>query len=304
MEGGGVEIVWTVISGESLLESFEISNHPGFGPIAIIKAGGTPGTVRLKAMLVVNGEIACEADHEVRIRQYDQIEVRYKAFIPCEALKGPLGSQTAFGFTYLGGDHRTFDYYSMAYRAAFVQEVRASLIPPSLVPPFGDELVLPSLWPPFGQSTGYGPDDGEEVAGACSVALFPWATPDVLATLQANENNHRITMFGGQSPGRFELTFELAAGVPLVPFAPEIDAAVTLLITQSIDPVTGEQTATIHATGFHDQFPAHELYVQGLDLVLYDPIVLGVSPACLWDLIPGCELEEVGEQLMLTTSTP
>ena len=281
--GGDVE--WKILAGSQFIDPDNTIPFPdGVSSNAAIslKARNTPGTITIEARFTVEGA-ECVRMHTLNVVQYDEINLRYRAFIPCEAIHAP---QDPFGwilpFEFYGGDNRTFNYNASSFRASFDINIRVSDFP--------DEdgvMVLPNSGPAFGATTAYDANGAQLVAGACNVALL--GPPPVAAvTLSANPNNHQ-TLWGRFGPNRIVLRFGLNAGNPLVPVACVIGARLFVDITQTVDPDTGEQKTRYnlfsipdpllqHSDG-HSAFPAHEFYIQSggivTDLIRYDPIPLG-----------------------------
>lgn len=259
--GSGGEIIWTVISGENLLQSFEVVNNP-LPDVAVIYAGDTPGTVRLKAMVMNGGEIVCEADHVVRIKQYDEINVRYQAFIECPIIAAP---PFAPGPPFFGGDGRSFSYNG-GYRARFDIDFRVS----DFQGITGDFQMLTN-GPPFGLTTGYPSSNVSQagIAPCTCVATGPFTSS---ATVQLNGSNHVIPGHP-VAPHGVQILFHLAASNPLVALSPAINGDIAMLFTQFIDPQTGEQRLVYNIHASHDAFPAHEFYLQGQLINVIVPVL-------------------------------
>lgn len=64
----------------------------------------------------------------------------------------------------------------------------------------------------------------------------------------------------------------LSGANPLVPGACEIDGEIRFDIIWTVDPDNGNQTASVTVSGWRDQFPAHEVYVQDQPVIQYDPV--------------------------------
>jgi hypothetical protein len=285
-------IEWNIDSGESLLTEYTPFSMPGgLIPDDVLDAisfvsNGTPGDVTLTATITTSGGTnvnACSVSHTMSILKYDEINIRYRAFIPCEAVHAPTVPWLQ-PYEFYGGDDRVLGYSSASFRASFDVNINVS--------DFHDqtELVLPNQGPSFGITTAYDENGAELVAGACNVALLG-PPPVAVATLQATLSNHRIEWLR-LSPNSMRLRFGLNAGNPLVPGACVIGSNLFIDLEQTIDPETGEQTTSYdlfsppdifipdHSDG-HSAFPAHELYIQsGAAAVIpppiqYDPIPLG-----------------------------
>ncbi len=270
---------WVIESGEGLVEHVEI-----VGDAFVIELGDTLGEVDIECVFM-SGDVTCTVTHTLHVLEYDQISLRYRAFIPCPAVPGPPGSDV-FGYHFFGGDDRTFSHTSSAYRAHFELNVRVSDYHEE------NDLVLPSIGAPFGVTTAYDQQGGEVVAGACDVALLGPA-PVASATLVRTSANHIIN-WGRIDGEEITVKFGLNAGMPLFDFGLTlscvIGVAIYVNLRQAIDPDDGRQTLEYMVVGFHSEFPAHELYIEtgaGLVEVLpptwptgvgqYDPIPLGLT---------------------------
>ena len=234
----------------------------------------------------------CTYTHDVEIVQYTPIDIRYATFIPCEGVAAPIGR-------FFGGDNRTFDASSPSYRSAHFQRISPSFSPirgpySRYDDPHPD--ILPNANAPFGETTEYDATGAQLVAGYCNVDVF--GQPIARATATASCSFIPVFEFGDPQPiwqfqGSHCMTVRretansvrvelFLAGVnPLFSLACAIDAKIVCQAVWLVDPTTGSQRVQVSASGQRDQYPAHELYVNGVVLHRYDPAVPQLGPEAL-----------------------
>jgi hypothetical protein len=89
------------------------------------------------------------------------------------------------------------------------------------------------------------------------------------------------------------VSFDLHAADPIVTAAPDIDATLALLLK-----VKGGRVEA-RVRGGHDEFPAYELYANGVLVYSYDPVAAGGTPLGLfgdgnWDVNPETDYIDAG----------
>lgn len=261
---------WRIVSGQNLVD-------PASGGYWL-RALGQPGAVTVEFRSERCDGVTFLDQHTVTIVEHEPVRFQWSAYIPCEAVRGPANLQWISFHPYYAGDHRVAGHNAESYRCRFDREIRAT-----------DEwgatstVVLPSNPSPFGMTLAYGPEDGEVVAGVCEVSLFPGASANGAATLVHAPTNHKISLTRLQ-PNKVRVRFELHAGNPCTPFSCAIDGVIVAEVEQNVDPQSGLRTSVVDVGGWHDDFPAHEMYINGIEIVDWDPIPLGGN--VLW-LCPG-----------------
>lgn len=241
---------WRWIAGQNLIK-------PGGSPWAF-ESNGTPGTITVQYWYrpCTGGMVSDQ--HTVTIVQHPPLTLRHMAYIPCQAVENPgYVPGLPLGYPYYAGDNRgpSFGAGSLvAYRACLDLVFRVSNFPGVT----GAFIVPQTTLPPFGLTTAY---DSGAAAPLCST-LLPTSLIVATATLGLTPSNHRIT-WTRVSPTAVALQFYIAASNPLNPAPCEIDLQATIVVTQHVDPVTGTPSSSYIATGAHDLFPAHELYLSG-----------------------------------------
>lgn len=197
----------------------------------------------------------------------DTVEIKYRAFIPSPAIKGPLIDN-------YHGDGRGFSYSGGTSRGEIVCKVDVG--PSGAV----SNLRTNAHWSP---TYAYSSDDTPAVPGKPDWWLG--LNPGAAHTGQGECDGELRASFG--APGS---TRNITAGIeqasivslymsgnnPLATGSPAIDADVSVFLRRSAD---GGIEA--RAVGSHDGFPAHELYVNGKRLHAYDPVAAGKGPTAL-----------------------
>jgi hypothetical protein len=198
------------------------------------------------------------------------IELRYRMFIPSPAIQGPPFSSD------FGGDGRGFSYDDGTSRGEIVGIAH---LEPSLA--VGRIETVARHWSP---TYAYAKDDTVAVPGKPGWwrNKRPGAQASDQATLAVSDANLR---FDRQVPGNrgirimaegaTAVTIVASGANPLVRLAPKIDANVSVLFRNRNGVIEAM------ALGFHDGFPAHELYVNGIALYTYDPVAAGKGPLSL-----------------------
>ena len=215
----------------------------------------------------------------------DTIEIKYRAFIPAPLILGPNSSYDlpwgiASGEDF-GGDNRSFQYSGGTSRG----EITA-LVDLAANNSLSNLRMVDRHW---SESKAYDSTYTYHVEGKPDWWLDRQAglTPSRHATLSADDDNLNIAIGGGSGivgaamqgmasgMGAGVLTVTLAGALPLVSPSPDIDAEVRIFVRRTANGMEAK------ITGSHDGFPAHELYVNGVQVHAYDPVAAGKSPTSL-----------------------
>jgi hypothetical protein len=198
----------------------------------------------------------------------NEVEVRFRIFIPAPVVDGPTGA--------FGGDGRGFSATGGSARADLHARIR---LRQDGVPRV---TIISRSW---GESTTYESHDVIDVPGKPG-----WwkdkrngAVPSERETLTATNDNLNLTV-GGTTRDNVEVTasdatvvtFTADGGIPLMRLAPNISANLRLHLKRE----GGQLKAKL--LGDHDGFPAYEVYVEGRRLYGYDPVSAGNSPTALF----------------------
>lgn len=237
--------------------------------VSTYQAGMSPGTVNYRWVFeLCGGEIVCSATHTVRIREYDEIDFRYMAFIECQVIPLPAQWLTSWltGMGWFGGDDRWFDADPPPgnWRARIDLTFRMSDFAVG-----GPAYLGQALTPPvFGTSTGYASaaaiTNPAIPALQCPTSLVPGAAPSGSATLAPDGANAYLTITRvGSSPTTVLATSNILAGIPLVPVAPPIRSHLRVQMLHRIDPEDGSQFLdySILPGSYHSRFPSHDFYL-------------------------------------------
>jgi hypothetical protein len=193
-----------------------------------------------------------------------------------------------------GGDGRSFQFQGGTSRAETTAKFH-----------FGGSGVQPTLTDvtrTFGESANYDADDTVEVSGKPSWYrnVRPGAKPIARDTQTVTDSKLSVVMGGSSNDGMVSMvenavvvTFEVHASNPLVTGAPDIDATLAVLLRVNGDRVEAR------LRGGHDEFPAYELYANGVLVYSYDPVAEDASPWGLvgdgnWDVNPETSYVDVG----------
>ncbi len=201
----------------------------------------------------------------------ETVEIKYRAFIPSPAIKGPplIGN--------FAGDGRGFSYAGGTSRGeiTFTVEMSDSGAVSNL-------RIVDRHWC---DSHGYADADTAAVPGKPDwwLSLAPGAVPTSTAVCPTNDDTLNA-IFGAPGTARnlqtaldpsSLVTVLMSGNNPLVPLSPAIDADVSVFLRR------GAHGIEARAQGSHDGFPCHELYVNGHRLWSYDPVRAGNGPTAL-----------------------
>ena len=224
------------------------------------------------------------------------VDLKLRLFIPAPAvivtvpgIGGEMPGQSAHG-----GDGRGFQFEGGSSRAEITARFH-----------FGGDSVQPSLSDitrSFGESTNYNRDDTVPVPGKPEWYrnLRPGAQPIEHGTQTVSDDKISVVMGGSSNDGIVSMvehavvvTFEVHASNPTVTGAPDIDATLAVLLK-----VDGDRIK-VRVRGGHDEFPAYELYANGVLVYSYDPVAAGGTPWGLvgdgnWDVNPETDYVDVG----------
>jgi hypothetical protein len=200
----------------------------------------------------------------------DTVEIKYRAFIPSPALKGPF-------FDNYHGDGRDFSYSGGTSRGEITFLV-------DLSPGGGlsNLRIVDRHWSP---THSYSASDTSPVSGKPDwwLDLNAGASPTGTGTCPANDDTLRAYLGAPGTMRNVLATAEMASicsiymsgNNPLVTGSPAIDADVSVLLRRTSSGIEAK------AYGSHDGFPAHELYVNGQRIHHYDPVDAGNGPTAL-----------------------
>jgi len=256
-----------------------------------------PTTIFKKCFLDVTSVATnrCQRVMEIGVRGWDVITVEYRAFIGCAALSNPVGFFWG-EHDYLGGDNRSFMAHPPDTASRFRTRAVVTTDPSSTT----DGEILTQVG--FGYSHGY---DASAISGpsaaSCDGLCFNVDGSHACRELPANGNSHfdgalitSVTVEVAQPLQGFaetEITF-YATAFPeciendAVPVA-GIDASIVVTIYQLHE----SSPAMYSINGNHDQFPWHEIYINGVQAsqtfgVPFDPCEEDTSPLYLLESAP------------------
>lgn len=216
----------------------------------------------------------------------ETVEIKYRAFIPSPLIKGPASDYNLpLGITSgedFGGDNRGFSYSAGTSRADI-----AALVDIAPNGSLSNHRIASRHW---GESKAYDSTYTYHVDGKPDwwvdrhAGLDPIrrstlaATPDNLSSgigyaFQFPHSSIREAIARNEHAS--SVTITVAGALPLVSPSFDIDASVSVFIRPC---ATGFE---VRAIGNHDGFPAHELYVNGIAIHTYDPVVAGKGPNSL-----------------------
>ena len=224
------------------------------------------------------------------------VDLKLRVFIPAPVaivtvpgIGGVMPGQSAHG-----GDGRGFQLDGGTSRA----EVTARFH-------FSGDSGHPSLTDitrRFGESTNYDIDDTVVAPGQPEWyrTLRPGAQPIERGAQSVTDGKLRVALGGSANDGIVSMaenavvvTFDLHASDPIVTGAPDIDATLAVLLKVDGDRIKAR------VRGGHDEFPAYELYANGVRVYAYDPVAQGGTPWGLvgdgvWDVNPEGDYADVG----------
>ena len=283
LKGSGFETDGNTMNGLGLA-AFDASGATEFREVTLpVSKDGDTVQVDISVANVADGlldsEVVIDQISEEDKTDYEDIDIKFKAFIPSEAVslvpdiitKNPRGlpvNPLSLSLIF-SGDNRSFSYDG-SYRS--LQDVTVTADPEKL------PVVPGSLVRDFGETKGYFAYQGSQVPGQ----PFWWwqLNPEEKdkhwrqTSLQVTDANNDI-LVERVAPDTVKTTLKVRAGIPLLPGAPLIDAKMEVFVRQK----EGKKPEyKINAR--HDGFPAYELYIDRKLVYSHDPIAK--SP---WDLI-------------------
>lgn len=202
----------------------------------------------------------------------DTVEIKYRAFIPSPAIKGPPLLPNYHG------DGRSFSYSGGTSRGEITFTV--DMAPSGAL---SNLRITDRHWSP---THSYDSADTPAVEGKPDwwLGLNAGAVATDTGHCPLSDDTLRASFGAPGSTRAIQATIERAQLVslymsgnnPLVPGSPAIDADITVMLRRS---ASGGIEAK--AVGSHDGFPAHELYVNRQRLIAYDPVTAGNGPSAL-----------------------
>lgn len=211
---------------------------------------------------------------------FDQVEVRYKTFIGCFLLETP---PNPFLTDFFEGDNRGFGH-SLATSRTFQSGVVT-------IDPAETNGQIGTSSQSFGTTRGYDDDpDGSDVTsitawcgGLCSAVLAPGATAECTKTATAGSSSNVLTMkFTRISKTEIQLKIDAVGFNPCASIAPAIDVHITLNFRQEGCDNGQLKPMEFRASGNHDGFPWHELYINGFSIFRHNPCLTGEGPSSLF----------------------
>ncbi|MEK6676819.1 MAG: hypothetical protein AABZ47_14340 [Planctomycetota bacterium] len=210
------------------------------------------------------------------VPEYPTVEVQYKTFIAPSAISSPAG------YNYFAGDNRWFGVGNNSSRS--FQQASVTVNPAIATGIVGTPTMS------FGRTKGYqNSPTGSDVIACQHCAgsygdycLVAGATPECDMTAVAGQNGNVLTMVGTRlSPTEIKLQIDLVGKNPCVSGAPTIDAHLTIHFRQTC---TNGQLGVMEFRlyGYHDGFPWHELYINGVDVYTHDPCLTNEGPYSLF----------------------
>ena len=225
------------------------------------------------------------------------VDLKLRVFIPAPVVIEtiPVQGSRVPGRNAHGGDGRGFQLDGGSSRA----EVTAKF---HFGGGDGAKPTLTDVTRRFGESTNYDPDDTVEVSGKPSWYrnLRPGAKAIERGSQTVSDAKLNVALGGSANDGMVSMaenavvvTFDLHASDPIVTGAPDIDATLAVMVKVDGDRVKAR------VRGGHDEFPAYELYANGVLVYSYDPVAAGGTPWGLlgdgnWDVNPETDYLDVG----------
>jgi N-acetyl-anhydromuramyl-L-alanine amidase AmpD len=251
-----------------------------------VGAGLSPIDIYVGVQRAVSSQLGVAAASGIPSRAMnadgDEVELRYRVFIPSPVIKGPMSAYDlgpiASGED-LSGDNRGFSYDKGTSRA----EITARLT----LDAAGGVTSLTTVDRRWGESKAYDSSYTYHVAGMPEWWLDKQAglEPVRRATLPADDDNLSVSR-GASTTQRSILaitsqssvvSIKVAGALPLISPSPDIDADVCVYLKRGSD---GGMEAMV--VGDHDGFPCHELYLNRQQVYAYDPVAAGNDPSNLF----------------------
>lgn len=143
----------------------------------------------------------------------------------------------------------------------------------------------------FGTSRGY--NDALDTANLDCNELFRWSIseePACSETAQIGVGGNSLDIDATGSIGsevvRVDINGLGYVQCTRLAIRPGIDICMTVYLRQTCDPQTGQVgPIEYRIVGSHDEFPWHELYLNGQQVYIYNPCVFENGPSNLWG---GC----------------
>ncbi len=262
--------------------------------------GVTAGPVELTLSFSMNG-LTSQDTVLLNIVEYGVVEIRYMAFIACNAITtGDLPGVT----DYFAGDERNFAYGASSSRS--FQSYYVSVNPEMVAGEMTNGVRGTREF--FGPTAGYNDEPANIVACGpgqvcptfCTDCITATAVPECTATAVDGQGNTLSGVLTHVTDSLSELALTLDGTNPCESLAPAINAEITFEFRQSYaNGVLGpfEWRIKPSSGSWHDAFPWHELYLNGFPEYRFDPGAGGRTPDP-WDLYP---LELGGEDIWIPT---
>ncbi|MEE8169595.1 MAG: hypothetical protein V3T70_03525 [Phycisphaerae bacterium] len=229
--------------------------------------GGSSGTLEVQVSRSGESTVACTDTTTIQVPLFPIIEVRYKSFIRCNLI-------TLLGTSYFEGDDRLFDYGSTAARS--FQQGLVTLDPNAA----GGGLVGLTMF--SGITRKYDPAFvGDTGIPPCPYVLTPGAPTSCQATATGGLFITVTPIATGPNTYQAQFHISLSGDNPCQNPSPAINAEVDIWLRQvCLNGVL--QPAEFSASGAHDGYPWHELYMNGSLRYGYDPTAFGNGPIKLF----------------------
>ena len=255
------------------------------------------GRARSFALAAVAGRVRRQASARAQgLTDVLPVDLKLRVFIPAPVaivtvpgIGGAMPGQSAHG-----GDGRGFQLDGGTSRAEVTARFHFS----------GDtgHPTLTDITRRFGESANYDISDTVVAPGKPEWyrTLRPGAQPTERGTQSVTDDKLRVALGGSANDGIASMaenavvaTFDLHASDPIVTGAPDIDATLAVLLKVDGDRIKAR------VRGGHDEFPAYELYANGVRVYAYDPVAEGGTPWGLfgdgvWDVNPEGDYVDVG----------
>jgi hypothetical protein len=111
----------------------------------------------------------------------------------------------------------------------------------------------------------------------CNAVFLPGATPGATATLATTASNYGIEI-ESVLPNKAPVRIFLDAENPLTLFAPTIYSSHDIRLEHRVHPQNGSQLLLWEIEGERSRFPSHEWYINGRQILIFDPIVAQTTP--------------------------
>ncbi len=248
--------------------------------------GVAPGPVELTLTLEREGAV-CVDKVLLNVVEYRVVELRYKTFIACNAVT--TGSIPGVS-DWFRGDDRNFSYIAASSRS---DQSYYLTIGPTM--PDGPVLDV-ARKEGFGATEGYNDEPanvapcpaGQVCPSYCTTCLLPGAVWQCNMTAMAGQSGNVLSgEFERLNVAHGEFRLDLVGYNPCVGFAPAIDAHLVFVFRQQYDPTTGVLGPMEWRIdpSWHDEFPWHEMYLNGVQVYTFDPCIHpgGPDPGLLVD---------------------